>query len=163
VNDDTEAEDGQGEGEGEGKGKGKGKGQGEGEGEGQGDGQGEGEGNGSGSGRVSSGGGAGTGRGKGKKFEDVGDLPDPDQFAGQSIANPAAVDVPAGRAARGDKTVDDAALSIKRREFDEALKKIGMSEFDARKYDKVSFFRGTLSTKTQKIHMVLFSNRCFVG
>ena len=126
----------------------------------------------------SGGGGGSTGRAKGKKFEDVGELPDPDQFQG-AVANPAAEDAPAGRARAGDRVVDETAKALKNAEFAEALKKIGMSEyvfsfcwlrgaarrarvrggarltrqrFDARKYDK---YKTAVATEIRELRTVL--------
>jgi hypothetical protein len=144
-------EEDEGEGNGRGKGKGKGQGKGEGEGEGDGDGQGKGEGSGQGEGegsgsgkggKVSAGGGQGTGTGRGKsKFDEVSELPDPGEYTGSPLPNPAALE-PRSAAIGGqggnedDPTVKALTQQLKKEEFDQALKKIGMTEFDANKYNK---------------------------
>jgi len=152
----------------EGNGSGKGKGKGDGNGEGNGDGDGEGTGNGTGTGegggsnkggRVSAGGGGGSGSGKGKtKLEEVTELPDPGEYKETPIPNPAAVESRSrgGNGAEGkdDPLIKQAALELKKQEFQDALKKIGMSEFDANKYSK---YVDAVKTEIRELRSILDS------
>lgn len=153
-----EGEDGEGDGYGSGKGKGNGKGSGEGEGDGDGDGDGKGKGTGNGqgsSGRVSAGGGGGSGRGKGKsKLDEVSELPDPGEYTAAPIPNPAASEPRNQSSAKGedDPSVRAAAAQLKSEAFQGALKKIGMTEFDAAKYVK---YTDAVKTEIRELRSVL--------
>ena len=152
--------DGEGEGNGNGKGKGNGSGEGEGGGEGGGDEDQPGKSQGKG-GRAGQGGGSGTGSAKGKtKLEEVSELPDPGEFKATPLPNPAALET--GSMARGakaggkddDPIVRAAAQELKKEEFEGALKKIGMTEFDAIKYAK---YTDAVKTEIRELRSILDS------
>lgn len=110
---------------------------------------------------MSKGGGAGTGSGKGKtKLEEVSELPDPGEYKATPLPNPAALE-PGSRGSKGgggapddDPAVKAATQALKKQVFDDALKKIGMTEFDAKKYEK---YTEAVKTEIRELRSILDS------
>ena len=131
-----------GEGEGEGKGKGKGKGRGDGEGEGEGE----------GTGKGSSGSGSGSGSGSSRGKEDAGELPDPEDFKHIAIS-PGDASRRALADGEGDsEEISEEVAAQKRAKWLRQLKRIGMTEHDALKYEK---YTSSVKSEIRELRVIL--------